>query len=221
MTGRPREAAIHRLIAGDLALDFTNTLNGHGRAGGHEYLRDTRDLVLWCRHAGVLSAAEARRLLQHAAKRPAEAQRLYRRSLDLREALFRVFKSIAIGRQPPQADLEHLNDAWRDGQRHARITKSGGGFSVGWDDAAILERIPRTISSAAVSALTSGKAKRIKACAGLGCDWLFVDSSRNHMRRWCTMDECGNRAKMRRRQERKVRARGARGGRGHFRGSAP
>jgi predicted RNA-binding Zn ribbon-like protein len=42
----------------------------------------------------------------------------------------------------------------------------------------------------------------VKQCAGEGCGWLFLDTSRNHLRRWCTMDECGNRAKMRRRYER-------------------
>jgi predicted RNA-binding Zn ribbon-like protein len=31
-----------------------------------------------------------------------------------------------------------------------------------------------------------------------GCGWLFVDESRNGSRRWCSMKDCGNRAKARR-----------------------
>src|SRR5438046_1025129 len=30
------------------------------------------------------------------------------------------------------------------------------------------------------------------------CAWLFLDSTRNHSRRFCSMKECGNRAKQRR-----------------------
>ncbi len=198
-----REAESHRLIAGDPALDFTNTLNGHDRPKGHEYLRDFRDLALWCRHAGLLSPSETRRVLREAAAHPSQAQALYRRSLALREALFRLFRGLAVGSTPEPGDMEPLNAAWREGQLHARVTRSLTGFSVSWDDSAVLERIPRAISSAAVQTLVSGRTRRIKACAGEGCDWLFIDSSRNHLRRWCSMEECGNRAKMKRRQQRK------------------
>ncbi len=198
-----REAESHRLIAGDLALDFTNTLNGHSRPRGHEYLHDFRDLALWCRHAGLLSPSETRRVLREAAAHPAQAEDLYRRSLALREALFRLFRALAIGSPPDPRDMDPVNAAWQEGQRHARVTQSRTGFSVAWDDAVLLERIPRAISSAAVETLVSDRTRRIKSCAGEGCDWLFIDSSRNHLRRWCSMEECGNRAKMKRRQQRK------------------
>jgi predicted RNA-binding Zn ribbon-like protein len=35
-----------------------------------------------------------------------------------------------------------------------------------------------------------------------GCGWLFVDISKNHSRRWCDINDCGNRAKQRRYQQR-------------------
>jgi len=35
------------------------------------------------------------------------------------------------------------------------------------------------------------------------CAWLFLDTSRNHSRRFCSMDECGNRAKQRRHYQRR------------------
>jgi predicted RNA-binding Zn ribbon-like protein len=80
---------------------------------------------------------------------------------------------------------------------------AGDGFQVQWDDHPGLERITRVLAASAISLLTSAEGKRIRACAGDRCDWLFVDGSRNHMRRWCSMDECGNRAKMKRRQRRR------------------
>lgn len=35
----------------------------------------------------------------------------------------------------------------------------------------------------------------VKACEGPGCTLLFVDHTKGHVRRWCSMAICGNRAK--------------------------
>jgi len=35
-------------------------------------------------------------------------------------------------------------------------------------------------------------------CAADDCAWVFLDTSKNHSRRWCDMKACGNRAKARR-----------------------
>ena len=37
--------------------------------------------------------------------------------------------------------------------------------------------------------------RRLKACPGADCGWVFLDASRNTSRRWCDMAGCGNRAK--------------------------
>ena len=39
---------------------------------------------------------------------------------------------------------------------------------------------------------------QVGMCAGDRCGWLFVDTSKNHSRRWCDMKICGNRMKARR-----------------------
>ena len=93
-----REAENHRLVGGELCLDFANTLNGHARIPHHEYLHDYRDTVLWGRHAGVLPPDEAGTLLREAARRPAEAQTVYCQGLELRETIFRIFACLAGGR---------------------------------------------------------------------------------------------------------------------------
>jgi predicted RNA-binding Zn ribbon-like protein len=46
--------------------------------------------------------------------------------------------------------------------------------------------------------LRSPDAARVHRCAGRGCAWLFVDTTRNHSRRWCRTDDCGNRERARR-----------------------
>jgi len=45
----------------------------------------------------------------------------------------------------------------------------------------------------------------VQMCNGDNCGWLFIDSSKNHSRRWCDMRDCGNRAKIRRHRLRQKR----------------
>jgi predicted RNA-binding Zn ribbon-like protein len=51
---------------------------------------------------------------------------------------------------------------------------------------------------AAVAALArTGEWRRLKVCPADDCQWAFYDESRNRSRRWCSMEVCGNRAKLR------------------------
>jgi predicted RNA-binding Zn ribbon-like protein len=47
----------------------------------------------------------------------------------------------------------------------------------------------------------------VKACEGPPCTLLFVDRTRGHVRRWCSMAICGNRAKQSAHRQRAQRAR--------------
>ena len=51
--------------------------------------------------------------------------------------------------------------------------------------------------------LTSTDLGRLRICANRECGWLFLDTSKNHSRRWCSMADCGSRAKARRYYRRK------------------
>lgn len=198
--GEHRESESHRLVGGVLCLDFANTVNGHSRLIQHEYIHDYRDLVLWGRHAGVLTAGESGKLLRDAVVRAAEAEAVYRKGLDLREVIFCIFSALAEGTQANGGDLKHLSTVWQEGQGHALLVRSTNGFSLGWDDEPCLESLLRAVASSAIHLLTSSQVRQVRSCDGEHCDWLFLDASRNHLRRWCSMDECGNRAKMHRRQ---------------------
>ncbi len=198
-----QEAEIHRLIGGELCLDFANTLNGHTRPAPHEYLHDYQDLVLWTRHAGVLSSNDFRELSKQAEARPSKAEEAFRNALAMREVIFRIFSALAFRDEPVKADVDRLNKAWQESQCHSQMILTSAGFTLGWDDEPSLERVARLVVASAVHLLASERVEQIRRCAGEGCDWLFLDMSRNHLRRWCSMEECGNRAKMRRRQHRK------------------
>jgi predicted RNA-binding Zn ribbon-like protein len=52
----------------------------------------------------------------------------------------------------------------------------------------------------ALDLATSPAAARLRECADPECRAVFLDASRPGQRRWCSMDECGNRAKKQRRR---------------------
>jgi predicted RNA-binding Zn ribbon-like protein len=58
-----------------------------------------------------------------------------------------------------------------------------------------LDRMLWPVARSAADTLTSGDLKRVRRCARQGCDWLFVDTSKNRSRRWCSMSMCGSRVK--------------------------
>jgi predicted RNA-binding Zn ribbon-like protein len=44
--------------------------------------------------------------------------------------------------------------------------------------------------------MVDGIWERTKACRADDCRWAFVDTSKNRSRCWCSMESCGNRAKV-------------------------
>ena len=69
--------------------------------------------------------------------------------------------------------------------------------------------IPDRLAHAAVDLVRTVEVGHLKTCPleDGGCGWLFLDRSRNSSRRWCSMDDCGARAKARRLTARRRRAR--------------
>jgi predicted RNA-binding Zn ribbon-like protein len=198
--GELRESERQRLAGGELCLDFANTVNGHTHLPHHEYIHDYLDLVLWGRHAGVLNSNDTEALLRKAQVDPLGAEAVYQQGLELRETIYRIFSALAAGAHADSSDLDWLTAVWKIQISHSRLVRFSGGFDLGWDDEPCLERPLRAVTESTIRLLTSSQMHLVRQCAGEGCDWLFVDASHNHFRKWCSMEECGNRAKMKRRK---------------------
>jgi predicted RNA-binding Zn ribbon-like protein len=55
-----------------------------------------------------------------------------------------------------------------------------------------------TIARDAIDLFGGPLAERVRTCAAADCGLLFVDASRPGLRRWCSMERCGTRTKVRR-----------------------
>lgn len=187
---------------GALCLDFVNTLGDRPRAA-EEHLQGWRDLVSWGLQAGVISGRDASRLRAACEDRPVAADRAFARALALREHLYRIFSSLAAGRSPGSEDFAALNAALAEAMAHSRIDVRDGGFVWAWaGNGSHLARILWPVLQSSANLLTSSEVPDVRECASDVCSWLFVDRSRTHRRRWCSMKTCGNRDKVRRFYER-------------------
>ena len=126
---------------------------------------------------------------------PAAAAAAFERAIATRDTLDRLFRAVAHGETPREADLARLAGDEAAALSQARLVPAGGGYGWSWDGDETLERPLWPVVHAAVALLTGGPLDRVKGCAS--CRFLFVDESRNRSRRWCSMDDCGTQDKMR------------------------
>jgi predicted RNA-binding Zn ribbon-like protein len=193
------------LIAGDPALDFANTLSGDRFHAPREKLNEYGDLLAFARQACLVDASCARTLADRVARDPAEAARVLARSIELREAIFRIFWALGTRKKPAHADLGLLNRELATALAHREIVVRGGSYLFGWKECDDLDQPVWAIAVAAADLLADSDRGPIRMC-GLSeddeCTWIFLDETKNRSRRWCSMKDCGNRAKARRHYQR-------------------
>lgn len=189
---------------GWLCLDFTNTLEERLSSSQVERLNTYADLLAWSRQAGILDAGEIERLLEQAEAEPEQAASELVSIKQARELIYRIFDAVANGEAANAEDMRQLNRTLGETMAHARLVPGESGFAWGWSDAQ--ERLESPlwfIVRSTADLLASPELRYTRICASEDCGWLFLDTSKNHSRRWCDMKSCGNRAKARRHYTRK------------------
>jgi predicted RNA-binding Zn ribbon-like protein len=93
------------------------------------------------------------------------------------------------------ADVTLISTAWRDALALATTTSS---LPWHWTIApSEPERLPSVLALSVADLLHQPDRSGLRRCDGDGCGWLFLDTTRNHSRRWCDPLDCGNRARVR------------------------
>ena len=196
------------LLGGHPALDFVNTLDWRDReaeaGGAEECLVSFEALLTWARRAGLVTAAEAQAFAAAASRDPGAADAVSREAIALREAIHGLLDAARRGKRPLPAQLGKINHWLASANVTPRLTAKAGGYS--WDNqqseaepSALLGRLAHSAGELLVS---DEQLHRVGCCAGPGCGWLYLDTSPNRRRRWCSMEGCGNRAKAKRHYQR-------------------
>ncbi|MCW4386006.1 CGNR zinc finger domain-containing protein [Salinibacterium sp. SYSU T00001] len=121
----------------------------------------------------------------------------------LRVAIARVAAAISAGDAAGRDDIDTINlfaatpdvpPALAGGRRRAGATRI---------------KVSQALSSIARDAVRQFSlhgSERIRSCEAEDCSHVFVDESRANNRRWCSMQRCGNRAKVRAHRRRSAAA---------------
>lgn len=174
-------------VGGSLALEFANTAGWHFSSQPIERLTRWRDFARWAGEQGLLDTETVAALA--ARDIPLEPV------IALREALFRAGVAVARHQPPEAADLSTIVAAasaglprttWRDGRLR---------WQIDLDSAPT--QLLGLIARRGLDLFASDRASRLSVCQASDCGWLFLDDSRGRPRRWCSMSDCGNRAKAR------------------------
>jgi predicted RNA-binding Zn ribbon-like protein len=187
-------------IAGAFGLDFLNSI-ATPIDKPVEWLASGEDLLQWMERAGLITGEIADSF--RASALPGELDAAAERARGLRE-WFREFVLRHKGeplRAEVLAELKPLNlllardDAFeqivisdeREGVSNLCLARQRRGRSP--------DALLQPIAKAMAEVLCNVSFEDIRACEGSLCSLLYVDPTRGHTRRWCSMAVCGNRAK--------------------------
>jgi len=121
-----------------------------------------------------------------------------------------IFSRVAAGKPVRDVELAALNSEVAVTMAQARVVPSGDSNGYRWSWVSQNIDAPLwPITRSAADLLTSDEERAlVRECGADDCAWLFMDTTRNRSRQWCSMQGCGNREKARRHYQ---RMRGRRG----------
>jgi predicted RNA-binding Zn ribbon-like protein len=187
-----------QLVAAHPTLDFINTLDWRFRQSGPEELLNTyTDLVHFTTQSNLLPSKQAQHLIRTIT--PRKAANTLESAKELRETLASTLYSTLNNRPVPESQLKVLERHFQTARLKQTLHRKDSSFEwslAGAKDAPELPLWLLTLSASDL--LTSDTLSTVRSCDNPECQWLFLDTSKNHTKRWCDMKVCGNRMKARR-----------------------
>jgi predicted RNA-binding Zn ribbon-like protein len=185
----------YRAFAGNVALDFVNTLDWRSAEQPYEWLSSYDNFLVWARGVNLITASEADEL----AVLNLDDTKFLENATILREAIYRIVISLQLKQTIAQRDLSIVNHFLQAGFSGQRLLRSDQQVEWSWIKSSP-EVILGKIAWEMAYLLMSNHTKWLGSCESCGC--VFVDLTKNHTRRWCIMDACGNRIKVRKHRSR-------------------
>jgi predicted RNA-binding Zn ribbon-like protein len=192
-----------RFESGRLCLDFTNTVALHDQPSPYDHIASPRQLISWLGGAGVLTEARCRKLAREAREHPAAADSAVLEARSLRETCYNIFSAIGRGVRPSPLELDRLNSVLARASSGANLVRCDETFVWKWREGkGLVDAATWPLALSAAELLASDDLGRITECEGRTCSWLFIDTTKNRSRKFCSSAGCGNRTRARRHYER-------------------
>ena len=186
------------LVGGHPALDLVNTLDWRFRSSGtEELLPGYDDLLRFAAQTQILTQKQIRQILRTATDHAADSALVATR--ELREAAAQILYAVVDDRTPPGSQMRIIERAFQEARERQRMAWLGSHMVWEWPASLSGPDLPFWMLAVSTARLLlSDQMRLVRACEKPDCRWLFLDTSKNHSRRWCDMKICGNRMKARR-----------------------
>lgn len=180
---------------GHPALDFVNTLDERLSGSPVDRLVNYSALVSFSQQAKLIGRNTASLLAPKAGG--AAGARVLSDAILFREAAYRTLIATSSRIRPSPTDIQTINATLSVALSHRRLTISAAGANQAWDDMTHIERPLWEVARCFEDLLSNWPFYRVRKCHARDCGVVFIDRSKAGRRRWCSMANCGNRAKMR------------------------
>ena len=194
----------YQWLGGNVVLDFINTLGGDRRGRTEEYLCTIDDVLRWAEKAEILTTEEVNIINPEEAMDNQTFSAAFKNIIKQRELLANLFNGIVEGHMEG-ASLDLFNFNLQNVSALLQLEKPrrvGDPFKI-----SLPVRSPspmiighRLIWEAKIL-LTSPDIWNLGRCSSSTCSWLFLDSTKNKRRQYCSSSLCGNRERVRKYRE--------------------
>jgi predicted RNA-binding Zn ribbon-like protein len=185
-------------LGNEPAVDLLNTTPVLAQ-GPVDFLEDFADLTAWISAAGLLEESKAK-ALRRRWHGTSEADAAVAQAKQLREALREVLAAKLSRTRLPARAMGTLNEALGTDKTTSQLEwdEKAGTFirTVHHDTDGTPAQAVTLLAEAAARLLTEKDLALVRRCENPACVLHFYDTSKNHRRRWCSMDICGNRMKV-------------------------
>ncbi len=169
-----------------LWVDFLNTEPARPGGGRNDLISTPDAFVRWARAASLIISEDV--------FQPDEIW--LEDALRFRTTLRNGAEALIADRNPPTATIAAVNEKLARSPVVSTLIKGGSGWEVKRrSDARSADALLGRLAADFAETLASGRTDRLRQCEHPSCVMMFIDTSKNGKRRWCSMETCGNREK--------------------------
>ncbi len=183
-----------RIDGGCLIFNFINTVNTRVEEDYFEYLSDYQEFMNWCRKVEMMEDSEIKLFRKYSQEHPEEAAKALEKLIKTREMLFDFFDHVITDSKPDENLIAKFNTVLSGAISHLSIDQNLNWSVLIWPDD-LTSPLNRILFSA-YEVLWEKPIERIKKCDA--CAWLFLDTTKNGKRRYCSPETCGSNEKAKR-----------------------
>ena len=179
-----------QLLGGRLSLDFVNTIPVSSEISWER-------LIHFLEATRIVSADRGIQLLSLPQSDARAAEDLHLKAQRLGSAMRRAFTALLRKQRIASDWIAPINEILRITEGHDELVSSAGGWQMEFiAREGGLDWLLAAVARSAAEVIAEGGHPQLRLCANPQCGLFFYDTSRTHLRRWCSMALCGNRSKV-------------------------